>query len=315
MEDERRIVAVLILVAVAIVGFAVGRGSASDSSPEVSHEAANAATVVSYAPGSGWRVAPGAPTIPGVSISQPLVLAPGGDASKAGLIVGELTGGGPGPLPAQLLERLHEPPATDVVDLLNTQAYRYAQVKVAGSNRDITLFTIPGSTTATTVIVCYASAGDTSDLKACEHLAGTLAISTGMPRVEVRTSEPLTPSAGYGRRIREAVARVNTLLLTVRPTLRAGDTRAGAAKVAARLAAGLAGASESLAGLSPPTAAVGVHEAISASLARARAAYAALSAAAEEDNTAGYATARSQVYSAEAGLSRAVKDLTLLGYQ
>lgn len=315
MEDERRIVAILVLVAVAIVGFAVGRGSASDPSPEVTHEAANAATVVNYAPGSGWRVASGAPTFPGLSISHPLVLAPGGDASHAGLVVGQLLGSGPGPLPAELLERLHESPATDVVDLLNTQAYRYAQLKLAGSDRALTLFTIPGSMTATTAVLCYASSASSSDMHACEHLAGSLAIATGQPRVEVRTFEPLTPKAAYGARIRAAVARVNSLLSTIRPELRAGDTRAGTARVAGRLAEGLAAASESLAGISPPSAAAEVHEAISASLTRAHDAYAALSAAAENGDAGAYATARSQVYSAEAGLSRAVKDLTLLGYQ
>jgi len=316
MGDEKRVLAVLILFTVAIVGYLVGRGASSARSPEAMREAANAATTVNYSSASGWRVAASkAPAIPGLSIAQPLILAPQGDAARGGLIVGQLTDTGSSPLPAPVLERLHESPATDVVSLLNTQAYRYAQLSVAGWGKGLTLFTIPQSATATTGIACYAPAPTSSDLRACERLAGTLTISTGKPRVEVRAFQPLAPQATYGRQISAALAKVNSLLLALRPEIRPGVFRASAASLATRVSEGLAGASDSVAAIKPPAAAAQAHAAITASIGSARAAYAALGDAVNEGNTAGYTVARSQIYAAEAGLSTAVKDLTLLGYQ
>jgi hypothetical protein len=316
MGDEKRVLAVLILFTVAIVGYLVGRGASSARSPEAMREATNAVTTVNYSSASGWRVATSqAPAIPGLSIAQPLILAPQGDTARGGLVVGQLTDTGSSPLPAPVLERLHESPATDVVSLLNTQAYRYSQLSVAGWGHGLTLFTIPQSATATTGIVCYAPTPASSELRACERLAGTLTISTGKPRVEVRAFQPLTPQATYGRQISAALAKVNSLLAALRPEIRPGVFRANASSIATRASEGLAGASESIAAIKPPPAAAQAHAAITVSVGSARAAYAALGNAVNEGNTAGYTVARSQIYAAEAGLSTAVRNLTLLGYQ
>jgi|GEM_PF-3553032 len=316
MGDEKRVLAVLILFAVAIVGYVVGRGASSARSTEAMREATSAATTVNYSAASGWRLATSkAPAIPGFSIAQPLILAPEGEAARGGLIVGQLTDAGSSPLPAPVLERLHESPATGVVSLLNTQAYRYSQLNVAGWGHGLTLFTIPQSATTTTGIVCYAPTPASSELRACEQLAGTLTISTGKPRVEVRAFQPLTPQATYGRQISAALAKVNSLLLALRPEIRPGVFRASASSLATRVSEGLAGAGESIAAIKPPAAAAQAHAAITASVGSARAAYAALGDAVNEGNTAGYTVAQSQIYAAEAGLSTAVRNLTLLGYQ
>jgi hypothetical protein len=315
MGDEKRVLAVLVLLTVAVVGYLLGGGGSSARSTEATREAANAFTTVSYSSPSVWATASAAPSVPGLSIANPLVLAPTGDAAQGGLIVGQLVNGGSSPLPAPLLERLHESPSTDIVNLSNTQAYRYAQLSVAGFDHDLTLFTIPSSATATTVIACYAPTHATGDLRSCEQLVATLSIMTGKPKVEVRAFQTLTPQAAYGRQIRAAVAQVNGLLVGVRPELRPGVFRATASGAATHVSEGLAGAGQAVAALSPPPAAARVHAALTASIGSARAAYAALGGAVAEGNTAGYTVAQSQVYAAEAGISSAVKDLTLLGYQ
>jgi hypothetical protein len=315
MGDEKRLVVVLLLVTVAILGYLIGGRSSNASPPETTREASNAATSVTYTAAPGWKPASAAPNLPGISIAQPLVLAPTGDATQAGLIVGQLLGSQSSPLPSKLLERLRETPATDVVNLSNTQAYRYSQVSLSGSDQHLTLYTIPTSADTTEAVVCYASTSSTGSLHACEQLAGTLSIATGRPQAEVHAFQSLTPQAAYGVKVRAAVARVNQLIGGIRPEIRAGILRSTASASANRLSEGLAVTATSLAALSPPPAAVGAHTALATALTRTRAAYAALSGALLAESTSRYDVARSRIATAEAALDTAIKNITLLGYQ
>jgi hypothetical protein len=315
MSEEKWVIAVLILITVAILGFVLGgHGSSSSAAPEATREVANPATTLTYPSASGWRRAYVEPSIPGLSIAQPLILAPKGNAGQSGLIVGQLLGSASSPLPPTFLQGLHESPAAAVVGLANTQAYRYSQLSIVGSNLKMTIFTVPTSASATTAIVCYATSGSSS-LPACEQLAATLSIATGKPEVQVRSFEPLTPSADYARHIKAIVTGVNQLLGTLRPQMLPGAPRATASSLAERLSDGLAGAAGSLAALAPPPAVARAQAALVEYLTRAHVAYAALGGALLAGNTSGYDTARSQIYAAEAGLTTAVKSITLLGYQ
>jgi len=315
MGDEKRLVVVLLLVTVAILGYLIGGRSSTASPPEKTREASNAATSLTYTAAAGWTPASQAPALPGISIAQPLVLAPTGHAAETGLIVGQLLGSESSPLPAKLLEGLRETPATDVVNLSNTQAYRYSQVSLSGSDEHLTIYTIPTSADTTEAIVCYASTSSTDGLRACEQLAGTLSIATGRPQAEVHAFQSLTPQTAYGVKVRAAVARVNQLIGTIRPEIRPGILRSTASGSAKRLSEGLAVTAGSLAALSPPPAAVGTNAALSTALTRTRAAYAALSGALLAESTSRYDAARSRIATAEAALTTAIKNVTLLGYQ
>jgi hypothetical protein len=315
MGDEKRLVVVLLLVTVAVLGYLIGGRSSKASPPESMSEASNAATSITYAGASGWATASRAPAISGISIAQPLVLAPHGNATQTGLIVGQLLGGESSPLPAKLLEGLSETPATAVVSLSNTQAYRYSQVSVSGSDRHFTLYTIPTSADTTEAVVCYAPAASTGGLQPCEQLAGTLSIAAGRPQAEVHAFQNLTPQAAYGAQIRAAVARVNQLIGTIKPEIRAGVLRATASGSAQRLSEGLAVTAASLTALSPPPAAVTANAALSNAVTRTRTAYAALSGALLAESSSRYDAARSRIDTAEADLNTAVKNITLLGYQ
>jgi hypothetical protein len=313
MSEEKRIIAVLVLVTVAILGYLAGHGGSSGSPASSTREAANAVTLLNYASTSGWQPASRAPAVPGLPIAQPVVLAPKGDAPYVGLVVGQLSGEW-SPLPSALLERLRRLPSTEVVQLLNTQAYRYSPLSVPGFDRELTLYTIPVSATAATAIACYASAGFTSYMPTCEQLAATLSIATGKPQVEVRAYESLTPDAGYARELRAAIARVDGLLLSLRPEIRPGASRVTVARLARRLAEGLGGAVESLS-VVPPTPARRAHGALAEALRQARAGYSALAVAVSAGKALAYAAARTQVYLAEARLGTALKQLNLLGYR
>jgi hypothetical protein len=315
MGDEKRLLVVLLLGTVAILGYLIGGRSSNASPPETMREASNAATRLTYPAASGWTPASAALAIPGISIAQPLAIAPRGDAAQTGLIVGQLLGSESSPLPSKLLEGLRETPATDVVDLSNTQAYRYSQASLSGSDRHLTLYTIPTSADTTEAIVCYAPAASTGRLHACEQLAGTLSIAAGRPQAEVHAFQTLTPQAGYGSQIRAAVARVNQLLGTIRPEIRPNILRTTASGSAKRLSEGLAAAAASLAALRPPAAAAGANAALSTSLTSTGTAYAALSGALLAESTPRYDAARSRIDTAEAALSAAIKNITLLGYQ
>jgi len=315
VSQDKQIVAVLLLLTVAIVGYLDGHGRSSAASVERSREASNAVTVVNYDAASGWLAAPRAPAIPGLAVAQPLVLGPGGDGARSGLVVGKMLGSEFGPVPPRFLAHLRQPPETQVVGLLNSQAYRYSGLSVTSSGLALTLYTIPTSATSTTAMICYAEPGSVGDLRACERLAGTLTIATSSPQVEVRTYQSLTPQLAFGRQIRAVSARVAALLGTLRPELRQGASRAASAAVATRLADGLGGAVGSLAAVSPPPAAVLAQGSLSESLARARQAYFALAASLHNGNESEYSTALTQVYDAEASLSTALKNFELLAYK
>ncbi len=315
MSQDQRIVAVLVLMTVAIVGYLDGHGSASTTAVERTREASNAVTIVNYNSASGWRPASAAPAIPGLSVAQPLVLGPGGGAARAGLVVGRLLGSEFGPVPPQFLAALRGHADTEVVDLLNTQAYRYSGLVLASSGLALTLYTIPTSAASTTAIVCYARASFSSYLQACERLVATLTIASASPQVEVRTYQSLTPQLTYGRQVSAIAARVDALLARLRPQIREGASRATAITAATGLAGGLAGAAALLGVVHPPPAAARAQGSLAESLARTHEAYAALEAALSDENSAQYAAALSQIYAAEASLSGALRDFSLLAYK
>jgi hypothetical protein len=315
VSQDKQIVAVLLLLTVAIVAYLDGHGHSSGPPVERSREASNAVTVINYDAASGWRPASRAPKIPGLTIGQPLVVGPGGDGARSGLVVGKMLDSEFGPVPPQLLAEVRQPPDTQVVDLLNTQAYRYSGLTVTSTGMTLTLYTIPTSASSTTAIVCYAQAGSSSDLQACERLAGTLTIATSSPQTEVRTYQSLTPQLAFGKRISAVAARVQTLLRTVRPELHQGASKAASAAVAKRLADGLGGAAGSLVSVSPPPAAARAQGSLLESLARAREAYSALAAALQSGDETAYTAALTQIYAAEASLSSALKNFGLLAYK
>jgi hypothetical protein len=323
MQSHRRrllLNSIPIFLTVAVLGYLAGGMAASGSSSSTRSRAdtvsaaeatvaVSSPVVLAYPAAPGWRVASGAPTIPGLSIATPLLLEPAAGGGRVGLIAGRLAEAGPAPLPARLLARLSRLPAGEVVDLTNTQAYRY-RLTIPGFARQLTIYAIPSSA-ATAAIACYAPASGAlaGDLRVCEQIVAKLAL-----QVEAQSYELLTPDAGYAHQLSAAIAHVNELRLALRPAMRPGVASATLSGLATRLAAGLAGTAETLSTLQPPAAAGSAHTTLSTALWRTRDAYAALAAAANANSAARYAAARGLVVQAEANLASALRSFKLLGY-
>ncbi len=320
-NHQRRVLlnAIPMLLTVALLGYVVGAVSAPSTSSigraRVGTQSArmlaiSSPTVLAYPAASGWQATARAPQIPGLSIAQPLLLAPRGVTASTGLIAGRLTGGGPSPLPAQFFARMPQAPMGEVVDLMDSQAYRYRHVSAPGFHHTLTLYAIPNST-GTTLLVCYAPAvmRSTREMRTCEQIAAQLTL-----QAEAQSYELLTPDTGYARLVAAAIGHADNMRRTLRLAMRSSVSPANLAALATRLAAGLAGAAESLSTLQPPPVAGWAHAALSTALWRTRDAYSVLAAAAHAGMPARYAAARVLVDHAEASLGSALGSFALIGY-
>ena len=270
-------------------------------------EVAEAASVLLEYP-ADWRPAAAAPEIPGLSITHPVALAPNGDVAHAGLVAGQLGGGEASPLPAQFVARLRALPATEVVNLVATQAYRYSQLSVPGFDRMLTLYVIPNPGGNPRVLACYASAGFAAYMRTCEQIVATLRLEGQPP------SYGLAPDPGYARHVGALIEVLNGERVTLREGMRRKVTLATVQSLATRLAHGFASAAASLSSLEPTLAVAQARAMLYGSILRARDAYAALAAAAGAGSQSRYSAARAQVYEAEANINTALESFALLGY-
>jgi hypothetical protein len=293
-----------VLVAVAILGYVVGHSSGKGGSSE--HEpAAGAEAALGYP--AGWRMANTAPGIPGLSIAKVIVVAPRGNATKGGLMLGALPADQPAPLPHRFVATLARPPLPQIVNLAETQAYKYSHVTVPGYGRELTLFVIPNPGGRGTALACYASAGSAALMRACEQSVATVTL-VGQPQ-----AGQLTPEPRYAGRVSAAVTQLDALRASLKAELH-DATAAQAQRLATKLGEGFAAGAAALARLQPPAAASPVHAALADAVGRARDGYVALAAAIGERDAARYVTAQKQVESAESAVDTALGSFVLLGY-
>ena len=300
------ILAVLVLLVVAIVGYVTGHGRSAAASGETIRTAFASSVQLDYP--SGWRQAASAPVIPGLSIAHPFVLAPDGDAAHAGLVTGALPSGEPSPLPRSFVVRMRYFPHTTEVGLLNTQAYRYSQLSLPGLNRTLTVYVIPNPGGNPTALACYAFAGFSADMGTCEQMAATLTL------VGQSQSYGVIPEPGYAEKVKAAIAKLDSERLSLRGELGKRVTPPTVQRLATRLANGFANAAASLSGLEPSFVAGPAQAALSGALGQAHDAYAALAAAANAGSSSRYAAALTQVYEGEASVTVSLESFALLGY-
>jgi hypothetical protein len=298
------LIAALTVLSVASLGFLFGHGPVVRD--ETAREVTSAVGSLYYASASNWRPAAWAPTVPGISIDQPIVLAPDGNGSQEGLVIGRLGGDSHDPLPASFLARQRQPPSTAVVYLLNTEAYRYSQMSVSGYDRALTLYTVPGGPSKA-IIACYSPLPDSNYLRECERVASTFTPAVG-------GITKLVPDAEYARQIRAAVERVDVLRSGLQSRIRPYATRASVRQLASDLARGVAVVAGSLSSVQPPSTAEGAHASLVESLWRSRDAYSAFAAAVDSGRPLEYAAARAEVDEAEARVNAALEHFALLGY-
>jgi len=308
------LVAVPLLIAMAIFGYLAGshRASASASAGPAFGGGTRVASVANnvlleYPP--SWNRTAVATAIPGLAIAAPLVLSPGGESARAGLIGGQLPSGEPGPLPGSFLSLLSGVPHTEVLNFLGGQAYGYSQMSVAGYARTLELYVIPNRGGAgPTALACYATAAGASYLKQCEQIVAQLSL-LGQSEFD------LAPDAGYAQALGTAIAALQRERLALRGRMAHAPTLAAVSSLARTLADRFSVAAAALARVEPPVAAGAAATALAAALLRAREAYGALANEAGTESVHRHREAMDAVDSAEAGIDSALESFALLGYK
>jgi len=236
-----------------------------------------------------------------------VLLAPSGKGARTGLLSGQIPGGEASPLPSAFLAQLHGAPHTDVVNLLDAQAYRYSQLNVPGYNRVLELYVLPSPGASDAAIACYASKPLVGYLKRCQQIVAGLTLVG-------RSPTDLTPEAAYAGRLGRLIDKLDAKRLALRASMRASATPTTLSHLAATLAERFSAAARSLSVLEPPLPVGATQAAFASSIVRARRAYEALSAAALAQSSSGYATAQANVEGAERDVDSALQTFALLGY-
>ena len=294
------------LVAVATVaGFAIGGSGGSEGEADLGSSASSGSLAVSFP--DGWKRVAGSPEVPGLELSQPIVLAPPTPAG-ARLETGETDGAGPTLLPGGFLERLETAPKRgDAVRLGRLQAYRYTDLSPEGAAGRVTIYAAPTTRgVATVACTAPAAAGDAFDAD-CERVAGTLELTGGKPLA-------LGPRQDYAKAMGEALGAADAAARPARRTLRAARTPAGQARAAVGLertyrravrqvSAAPAGPYERVA-----------HARVVAALRQIAVGYRGAASAARSGRRGAYATAGRRVRRGGTSLRRGLRELAALGY-
>jgi hypothetical protein len=300
----------LVLIAVAVLGYAAGHRRAPAAHPvahrETTRSVSSANVLLEYP--SSWRPLATVPAIPGLSLAHPLSLAPGGDAARAGLLSGQLPAGEPSPLPARLLALVRGLPKTEVVNLIDGQAFRYTQLSLPGYAGRLDLYVMPYAGKSPTALACYAAQGFSRYLSECEQIVA------GLTPVGQSSTYDLTPDTGYALRLGALIEGLNSERLALRRAMQTNASPAAVGHLATTLADRFAAAAGSLEVLEPPPVAGAAQTALASAMLKARDTYTALAAASTAKDRAGYDAAPAQVAAAEAGVDTALEGFALLGY-
>jgi hypothetical protein len=307
---DRRLsaVALLVIVAVAVLGYLAGHARTGAASSSERERTASADHVLLNYP-AGWQPAAAVAGIPGLQIAHAIALAPGGDAARAGLLAGQLPTGEPGPLPRQFVARMRGLGTIAVVNLLEVPAYRYAGLSIPGFARALTLYAIPNPEGNPTVLACYASAAHSSFMRACEQIVATVNL------VGQSQTYDLTPDPGYARALSASIGALDGQRVALRREMRTPAAPAIVQRLATRLAAGFADSAGALSKLEPAPVAKQAQATLSGSLLKARGTYTALAAAAQAKSPARAVEERKRVYEAETSVDAALETFALLGYR
>jgi hypothetical protein len=310
MSSSRRIVppvVIPVLLVVAIVAYLIGsHRSSSPSTPSgagaptgATRIASGSSVLLEYP--AAWQTAAAAPALAGLTIAHPLLIAPGGHSSEAGLLSGQLPSGQPSPLPTSFVALIHDVPHTEIVSLGSGEAYRYRAI--TGYQRTLDVYVVPTDGASPTALVCYAASGYSSYLKQCEQIVAKATVVS-------QISYPLAPEASYAEELSGLISSLDKERVALRAQMRAQPEMV--ATLATRLAGTFARTAAAVAALEAPLPASAAQATLASSLQQARDAYTGLARAASEP--VGYASAEPQVDAAEVSVDTALENYALLGY-
>jgi hypothetical protein len=296
-----------LFIAVAILGYVVGHARSGGEPSEPLRTAKGAHVLIEYP--IGWKPSASSTQIPGLAIERPQLIIPRARNASAGLIVGTLAAGELGPLPRQFVSGLSRLPQTTVVDLVEAQAYRYAQFSGPALAEPLVVFVIPNPGGHPTALVCYAPTQGSRYMRQCEQAVSGVTV---VGQVQVYR---LAPEPEYAARISTAILPLDRLRVALKRELQPQLTAERAEQLATRLGDGFAAAGAAVSNLEAASAAVQpVQAALVASIQRARDGYKALAAAASERDAAAYTAAQKRISVAESDVDWALENFVLLGY-
>jgi hypothetical protein len=291
-------------VLAAAVGFLLG-GSGS-SGEAFDHSASSGSVELSFP--SGWQQLASASSIPGLKVSQPLVLAQEGAASASSqhLLAGEVSASGPSLLPTAFTAALSGAlPRPEPVQLGALQAYRYSGVSVHGLAGPLTLYAVPTAGGVVTIACLGPSSSGTA--VQCAQIAATL-------KLNGTTAFGLAPSQGYATALGSTFGALRSAVDAGTARLRAASSATAQAATATQLAAAYSSASSALGRLTVSPAVQSANATLAGALAAVGRDYAALAAAARAGDEAAYAQAQRSIGNDRARAANALASLGRAGY-
>lgn len=299
---------VALAVGAALAGFLLGSGGGeTEQEGEAFTSSASAGSLELSFPASWERVSE-EPRVPGVKLIEPLVLAPAAPA-KARLVAGQVAADGPALLSSGLLERLPGGASDgEPVRLGKLEALRYRGLEPRGLEGVLHLYAVPTTGGVATVACSAPAARAVAFLRECESVVTTLQLAGAEPY-------PLGPSAAYARRLRAALARLESARGAAGARLRRASTPDAQAEATDALAGAYDRSARAVAGIEVSPADRGVKLALAGALERIGDAYGRAAGAARTSDGEAYAAAGRAVRAGESALRRAMSRLERLGYK
>ena len=299
------VVAVAAAAALAVAGYVAGSsGSEGEESADFASSASAGNLGLSFP--ASWERLSGKPEVPGIDMSDPIVLAPG-SRPQGQLAAGLVAAAGPTLMPASFRKLLpDEPGPGDPVRLGKIEAYRYDGLRPEGLDGRVTLYTAPTSGGVAT-IACTINGQAAELLDECEGMATTLELS-GVKAFA------LGPSEGYAKSLTGALDKLGSARQSDEAALRRATTQGAQGTAATRLEKDYTAAARALARAEVSPADQDANERIVAALREIAGAYRRTASAAGGGDSGAFASAAGDVRSGGRRLERALAALEDLGY-
>ena len=211
-------------------------------------------------------------------------------------------------LPAPFRARLgSEPARDDTVRLGRLSAYRYADLRVEGLARPVSLYVVP-TTDGVATVACVHGSPAAASHRTCGEAAASLRLVRSSPI-------SLGPDRGYARAVSTTVRALNAQRGAGRSALSRADTRREIAAAAAALADAYERAARRSRAIKPPPEAREANAAIATAFAAAGVAHDRMAAAARGGQRRRYSAATNSARRSEQAARRALAALAPPGYR
>ena len=300
-----------LLTPILLVAILLGRGGSGDQTPVVT-----TAEHLGLVTPPGWSSVEPVPDV-GLPLSDASAFGPGGSASGPVVIFGEMRGdtaANSALLPDDFLGSLGLPqgelPSRTAVVLSGQelQAWRYKDIRPLGSDRQLTIYTVP-TTRGVAAVVCAVPPADVSSFgNKCEPMASTLQLQDAKPY-------PLGSSDAYASAVNDAIGTLQSAVFTHGKQLAEAKTPAEQSAAASSVAKDYEKAAKQLEGLPLSPADQTTNDSLVAALTKAQRGYENAAKAATSGDQQQYEQARAAAAQDEAALDGPLSALQATGYK